>query len=128
MYAADNGVPTGPVLDALITALRGVPLARAVHSLRVFTIHHERELRTVEVLLDNQPWPAGQSLVASTIATPDTPHGLGIRLFALLSPAAQAPTPDPQPSGIPHGGGAAPEATQPRPNDGRRGDCRGEGG
>jgi hypothetical protein len=107
---ADDGPPIRPVLDALIAALPNVPLTRAIHSLRVFTLHHERELRTVEVLLDNQPWTTGQSVVASTIATPTTSQALGIRLFALLSPPRHPThnTPLPHPAKSHQNPGTAP--------------------
>jgi hypothetical protein len=86
MYSPQPAPPFGPALDALLDALRQVPLSRSVHALRVFTCHNDGELVTNEVLLDNEPWPAGESAVAGA---PLTVGGglLGLRLFALLAPA-----------------------------------------
>jgi hypothetical protein len=76
----------GPVFDALLGALRGVELSRAVHGLRVFTCHQEGALTTNEVLLDNEPWAAGQAVVAN--ASWDVPRVMvGTRVFALFVPA-----------------------------------------
>jgi hypothetical protein len=87
LYSATPPAPIGPLLAALLAALGGVPLSRTVHSLRVFTMHQDRTPMTAEVLLDNQPWAAGQAIVAA--ARYEGPPGLvGSRLFALLTPAA----------------------------------------
>jgi hypothetical protein len=87
LYSPGAPAEFGPILDALLDALRGVELSRAVHALRVFTCHQEGALTTNEVLLDNEPWPAGEAVVAG--APWQVPGAMvGTRLFGLLAPAA----------------------------------------
>ncbi|MFI0424100.1 DUF6348 family protein [Spongiactinospora sp. 9N601] len=82
----DRPVPSAaPVLDRLLDALRAEPLSRQVHGLRLFTAHHDGHLQTNEVLLDNDPWPTGESVTAH--AESPLPDGnVAVRLFALLVP------------------------------------------
>ncbi|RJL33238.1 DUF6348 family protein [Bailinhaonella thermotolerans] len=84
----DRPVPSaGPLLDRLIAALGAEPLTRRTHGLRLFTAHVDGRLQTNEVLLDNEPWAAGQAVVAD--APPPLPEGMvAVRVFGLLVPAA----------------------------------------
>ncbi|MFG2091499.1 DUF6348 family protein [Spirillospora sp. NPDC048824] len=83
----DRAVPSaGPLLDRLLDELRSVPLTRRVHGLRLFTAYHDGRLQTNEVLLDGEPWPGGEAVVADSPAP--LPHGrVAVRLFSLLVPA-----------------------------------------
>jgi hypothetical protein len=85
----------GDVLGLLREALGQVPLARATHSLRIFTCHDHGALDTNEVLLDGEPWDAGQAVVAAAPG-PATAERIGARLFALLIPATEAPRGQPR--------------------------------
>ncbi|GGV02211.1 hypothetical protein GCM10010182_19790 [Actinomadura cremea] len=87
---ADRPVPpAGPLLDRLLEALRSEPLTRKVHGLRLFAAHHDGRLETNEVLLDGEPWPGGQAVVAGGPAP--LPDGrVAVRLFGLLVPVDSA--------------------------------------
>ncbi|WP_181777581.1 DUF6348 family protein [Amycolatopsis pittospori] len=75
-----------PLLDRLLEALRAEPLGRKVHGLRLFVAHHDGELLNNEVLLDSEPWPGGEAVVADSPAT--LPEGrVAVRVFGLLVPA-----------------------------------------
>jgi hypothetical protein len=85
-YLTDRPVPSvGPLLDRLLDVLRERELARAVHSLRVFTAYRDGRLQTNEVLLDNEPWPAGEAVVADSPA-PLPDGAVAVRTFTLLTP------------------------------------------
>jgi hypothetical protein len=85
LYSPGPPAEFGPVFDALLAALRDVALSPAVHALRVFTCHQEGALTTNEVLLDNEPWEAGQAVV--TGAHWQVPGVMvGTRVFSLLVP------------------------------------------
>jgi hypothetical protein len=58
----------GPLLHQLLEALRAEPLTRAVHWLRLFTAYRDGQLQTNEVLLDSEPWPGGETVVANSEA------------------------------------------------------------
>jgi hypothetical protein len=99
LYSDADLPPLAGVLDRLRDALAQVPLTHAIHSLRIFTCHQQGALVTNEVLLDGQPWPAGQDITMTT-AAPNTNDRIGTRLFTLLIPRHQptadhASTPDP---------------------------------
>jgi Family of unknown function (DUF6348) len=81
---AEGPGPRG-ALDRMLGALRQTALARKIHWLRIFTCHDHRRLTTNEVLLDGEPWPAGESIMAS-LTPPTTSDLTGVRLFALLIP------------------------------------------
>jgi hypothetical protein len=84
---SDNVTPyLGSALAPLREALGPLPLTRAVHSLRLFTCHDQGALVTNEVLLDGEPWPAGEH-VTMTAVDPGTTDRIAARLFALLLPA-----------------------------------------
>ncbi|MFG6195571.1 DUF6348 family protein [Nonomuraea sp. JJY05] len=86
----DRPVPSvGPLLDRLLEVLRAEPLTRKVHGLRLLTAHHDGRLRTNEVLLDSEQWPAGEAVVADSRAP--LPDGrVAVRIFGLLVPAGNA--------------------------------------
>ncbi|WIM94148.1 DUF6348 family protein [Actinoplanes oblitus] len=83
---ATGPVPSAePLLDQLLTALKDVPLSRAVHALRFFTAHQDGQLLTNEVVLDGEPWETGMKVTAA--APPPLPAGpVGVRVFAFLVP------------------------------------------
>jgi Family of unknown function (DUF6348) len=83
---ASTGPEMGPVLTSLLDALPSVPLARAVHGLRIYLQHTDGALNINEVLLDGEPWEQGQVVVAAT-SFPDLPPMVATRLFGLLVPA-----------------------------------------
>lgn len=75
-----------PLLDRLLEALRAERLSRKVHGLRLFVAHHDGGLLTNEVLLDSEPWPGGEAVVAQSPAP--LPEGrVAVRVFGLLVPA-----------------------------------------
>ncbi|GAA4904361.1 hypothetical protein HD597_003358 [Nonomuraea thailandensis] len=78
---ADRPVPSaGSPLDRLLQALRAEPLTRRVHGLRLFTSHHDGRLQINEVLLDSEPWPGGEAVVADSPAP--LPDGrVAVRIF-----------------------------------------------
>ncbi|MFI7636740.1 DUF6348 family protein [Nonomuraea sp. NPDC049400] len=83
---ADRSVPSaGPLLDRLLETLRAEPLTRKVHGLHLFTAYHDGRLQTNEMLLDNEPWPGGEAVVADSQAP--LPDGrVAVRIFGLLVP------------------------------------------
>ncbi|MEV0999794.1 DUF6348 family protein [Nonomuraea sp. NPDC050202] len=87
---ADRPVPSaGSLLDRLLQALRAEPLTRKVHGLRLFTSHHDGRLQINEVLLDSEPWPGGEQVVADSRAL--LPDGrVAVRIFGLLVPVEDA--------------------------------------
>ncbi|MFO0610363.1 MAG: DUF6348 family protein [Polyangiales bacterium] len=74
------------LLDQLCARLPGEAITREAHALRAFVFVHEGRLEVAEVLLDNEPWAAGEALAR---ANPWPPHGFtwALRVFAMLSPA-----------------------------------------
>jgi len=86
MFAQSPARPAAELVDRILAALRAERLSREIHSLRVFTYHDNGALRTNEVLLDGQPWPAGEAVIGSAPApVPDGP--VAARLFGLAVPA-----------------------------------------
>jgi hypothetical protein len=87
---ADRPVPpAGPLLDLLLNALSAQHLSHEVHALRLFMAFREGRLQNNEVLLDSEPWPAGEAAVASSHAP--LPDGMvAVRIFGLLVPAHDA--------------------------------------
>jgi hypothetical protein len=80
-------VPTlGGVLDRLRTALGGVPLTRAIHSLRVFVAYNQGAVVAKGVLLDGQLWPGAEAALA-TAPPPGTMGPMDVQQYALLIPA-----------------------------------------
>lgn len=77
--------PVGPLLDRLLTALRKEPLSRDVHGLRLFVAHDDGQLVNNEVLLDSEPWPGGEAVVAESQA-PVAGGRVAVRVFGLLVP------------------------------------------
>jgi hypothetical protein len=71
--------------DRILGALEQMELTRKIHSLRIFTAHHDHQLTANEVLLDGQPWPSGETIVAQ-LTPPPTSDLITTRLFALLIP------------------------------------------
>lgn len=85
MFAGRPVPSAGPLLDRMLEALRAEPLTRKVHGLRLFTAYNEGRLETNEVLLDGEPWAAGQMVVANSPAP--LPDGrVAVRVFGLLVP------------------------------------------
>lgn len=83
---ADRPVPpAGRLLDQLLEALQAEPLNRKVHGLRIFTAYRDGRLQTNEVLLNGEPWPRGEAVVA-TASAPLPGGSVAIRLFALFVP------------------------------------------
>jgi hypothetical protein len=85
LYTNGPGPSITALLDALYLALHDVPLSRAIHGLRLFVWLNSGVLETVEVLLDNEPWAAGEEL-ARRAEWPNVAGHLGTRFFALLVP------------------------------------------
>lgn len=80
-------VPTlGGVLDGLRAALAGVPLTRAVHSLRIFVAYNGGAVVAKGVLLDGELWPGAEAPLA-TAPPPGTTSPMDIQQYALLIPA-----------------------------------------
>jgi len=87
MVDGEAEIPSlGGVLDRLRTALGGLPLARAIHSLRIFVSYDRGAVVSHGVLLDGEPWPDGD---AATAAAPDpgTTGPMEVQQYALLLPA-----------------------------------------
>ncbi|WP_433580010.1 DUF6348 family protein [Nocardia brasiliensis] len=77
-------IEAAPLLDALLHELRAETLTPQIHWLRVFINTDKGRIQVNEVLLDNEPWPAGAATVAAA------PVGQGfcaMRTFAILIPA-----------------------------------------
>lgn len=53
LYSPGPPIPVAPVLQALLAALREVPLSREAHSLRIYACHRDGVLTAQDVLLDN---------------------------------------------------------------------------
>jgi hypothetical protein len=86
LYTSATVPPAGPLVDRVLRALRDVPLSRQVHALRLFSCHQDGTLSTNEVLLDGEPWAAGEAVVAGS--PPPAINGMvGVRIFGLLVPA-----------------------------------------
>ncbi|GIE90326.1 DUF6348 family protein [Actinoplanes regularis] len=86
LFATEPVPSAEPLLDQLLTALKDVPLSRAVHALRFFTAYQDGQLLTNEVFLDGEPWEAGMKVTAAAGAP--LPAGpVGVRVFAFLVPA-----------------------------------------
>jgi hypothetical protein len=85
LFATEPVPSAEPLLDQLLTALKDVPLSRAVHALRFFTAHQDGRLLSNEVFLDGEPWETGMKVAASADAP--LPAGpVGVRVFAFLVP------------------------------------------
>ena len=86
----DRPVPsTGPLLDRLLEALRAEPLTWKAHGLRLFVAYQDGQVQTNEVLLDSEPWPGGEAVVADVRAP--LPDGMvAVRNFGLLIPVDNA--------------------------------------
>lgn len=83
---AQNIPSAGGTLDAVLGGLRGLPLSRQAHGLRVFLCYQHGRLTTNEVLLDNEPCPAGMAAVPEQ--RDDLPQPMAaFRIFAMLVPA-----------------------------------------
>ncbi|MFI9508346.1 DUF6348 family protein [Nocardia sp. NPDC052566] len=85
IYFSPNAtIEAGPLLDALLHRLRAETLTQRIHWLRVFVSTDEGRIQVNEVLLDNEPWPAGEATVA---AAPVGQEFCAMRTFAVLVPA-----------------------------------------
>jgi hypothetical protein len=86
LYAREPVPNLGPLVDSIKKALREVTLSRAVHALRVYVCWNKDEMVSREALLDNEPWAAGEEIVAG-YAWPPAQGMWGSRLFLVLVPA-----------------------------------------
>lgn len=77
---AEINVPSG-VVAALAAALQGAPLAPQPHWIRLFLRHGADGAPVTEMLLDNEPWPAGDRALA---ALPWPPGAYVVRGLILL--------------------------------------------
>ncbi|MEU7819432.1 DUF6348 family protein [Catellatospora sp. NPDC049133] len=85
-FFAQDIPPAGDAFGAVLTALHAVPLSRQAHGLRVFLCYQNGRLITNEVLLDNEPCPAGMATVPEQ--RDDLPQQMAaFRIFAMLVPA-----------------------------------------
>ena len=82
---ADIDPKVAPLLDALRAAVEREPLTREIHTLRVFAARDGTKSLADEVLLDGEPWPAGEALCRDH-AWPVHERGWGARLFLMLAP------------------------------------------
>ncbi|SFW73283.1 DUF6348 family protein [Amycolatopsis australiensis] len=74
-----------PSVDGLLDALRAESLTPQVHGLGVYLLYQDGQVQTTEVLLDNEPWPAGEAAAAAGPAP--VPDGeVTVRIFGLLVP------------------------------------------
>ena len=78
--------PAGPLLDGLLMALSAVDISLKIHGLRVFLAYRDGRLQTNEVLLDGEPWPAGEAVAAGSQA-PLAAGMVAVRIFGLFVPA-----------------------------------------
>jgi hypothetical protein len=85
LFSDAEGPDLPGALDRMLGALEQTALARKIHWLRIFTCHRDHQLTANEVLLDGQPWPPGESIVAR-MTPPTTSDLISARLFALLIP------------------------------------------
>jgi hypothetical protein len=79
---ADIDAPPGAV-PALADALKNEPLAPHLHWIRLFLRREADGSLASEVLLDNEPWPAGDRALAS-LAWPAHAQAYGIRALIVL--------------------------------------------
>ncbi|MFD0593326.1 DUF6348 family protein [Catellatospora coxensis] len=85
-FFAQDVPPAGDAFYAVLGALRDMPLSRQAHGLRVFLCYRDGRLMTNEVLLDNEPFPAGMATVPEQ--RDDLPQPMAaFRIFAMLVPA-----------------------------------------
>ncbi len=77
------------LIDALKAKLAASPPSLAAHGLRVFLAHDGTQLSMAEVLLDNDPWEAGQQL-AEAMDFSTGPEAWGVRWFAMVLPRRPA--------------------------------------
>jgi hypothetical protein len=74
------------VLDKLRAALGGVPLTRAIHSLRIFVSYDQGAVVAHGVVLDGELWPDGAAATAEA-PDPGTTGPMEVQQYALLTPA-----------------------------------------
>jgi hypothetical protein len=65
MFTDRSVPPSWPLVEQLLGTLRAEPLTRKVHSLRVFVAYRNGKLEENDVLLDSEPWPRGEAVVAN---------------------------------------------------------------
>jgi hypothetical protein len=90
LFTSQPAPSAGPLLNWLLEAPRTQELSRKIYGLRVFTAHRDGRLHTNEALLDREPWPAAEAVVADSGAP--LPEGLvGMRFLGLLVPTPAIP-------------------------------------
>lgn len=75
--------PPADALAPLFAALRSEVLAPRMHWVRVFLRREANGETTVEALLDNESWPAGDRALAA-IALPSAAESYSVRCFMML--------------------------------------------
>ncbi|MCC6874804.1 MAG: hypothetical protein IT378_10905 [Sandaracinaceae bacterium] len=85
LYAEVGPVLLGELLDRLRDAFLAEIRDHKIHAVRVFTMRRGEQVFANEVLLDNDPWPAGQALCAAH-AWPRFEPAWGTRLFLMVVP------------------------------------------
>ena len=74
------------VLERLRAALDGVPLTRAIHSLRILVSYNQGAVVSHGVVLDGEVWPDGAAATALA-PEPGTTGPMEVQRYALLIPA-----------------------------------------
>ena len=85
LYGAEY-VDIGPLANTLSELFEREPVERAIHSIRLFTARAGEESYADEVLLDGEPWPAGEA-ACRAYPWPVREGYWGTRLFLMLAPA-----------------------------------------
>jgi len=87
LYGGVDHAPMGDLVDALRDALAREDLSRQIHALRVYVARVGERVLSNEVLLDGEPWAAGEAR-GRAHAWPSSERLWGTRLFVALVPAA----------------------------------------
>ncbi|WP_410657524.1 DUF6348 family protein [Amycolatopsis sp. lyj-112] len=82
----EHAPSVSPLLDSLLESLRAEPLVQKAHALRLFVAYENGRLQTNEVLLNSEPWPRGEAVIAEHQA-PLPEEKVAMRVFGLLVPA-----------------------------------------
>jgi hypothetical protein len=90
LYAQVGPVPISKLVDHLRDAFVSEVHDRAVHAIRIFTMRNADHSCSDEVLLDGEPWSAGETL-CRTHAWPRFEYAWGTRLFLVVVPSASQP-------------------------------------
>jgi hypothetical protein len=85
LKAPPSQLATSAFLDRLLDAWASTTPTREVHWIRWFVMVNKTGRLGSEVLLDNEPWPEGERLLADW-SLPETDDLYSARLFMLLVP------------------------------------------